>query len=320
MLTAAALVAFFCGMLPARAADQQLLNLVMPDAKVVAGVNVDQAKASPFGQYLVSQAQSQPQQGVQTLETLTGLDPTRDVSELLMASDASGTQGTRQGLVLARGTFAPATITAAATAAGAVTEAYGGLTIIEGPKGQGAIAFLIPGYVAIGDIANVKGAVDRLKSPSVLPGSLSAQISQLSTTQDAWVISTVPPSTLKPPAAAANIPGLGANGGNAFQNIVSAAAGVKFGTNVVVTVQAEADNAQDAGTAAGVLQLLANLAKAQAAQNAQVAALVQGLGVTTQGSLITVTLTVPEDQLRQLQQWLKQHGTTARPERAIRKM
>ena len=38
------------GSLPA--ADQQLVNMVMPDAKVVAGINVDSARNSPFGTFL----------------------------------------------------------------------------------------------------------------------------------------------------------------------------------------------------------------------------------------------------------------------------
>ena len=33
----------------------------MPDAKILAGVNVDQAKASPFGQYVLAQFQAQDQ-------------------------------------------------------------------------------------------------------------------------------------------------------------------------------------------------------------------------------------------------------------------
>ena len=151
-----------------------------------------------------------------------------------------------------------------------------------------------------GDIANVKAAIDRQNSPSSLPAALVTKINTWSATEDAWVISTVPPSTLKPPSAAPNVPGLGANGGTAFQNIVDGAAGVKFGANVVVTIQAEADNAQDATTMSGVLQLLVSVAKMQAAQNAQLAALANGLNVTNENTLVNVTITMPEDQLQQL--------------------
>lgn len=309
ILTATALAAVLGAVLPARAADPQLLNLVMPDVKVIAGVNVDQAKTTPFGQYVLSQITGQRQQNLQNLINVTGFDPTKDVSELLLATDtvgASATPGTNQGLVLARGTFDPAKIAAAATAGGALTESYGGVTIIEGAKQLAGFAFLSvtspadATYVVAGDIANVKAAIDRQTSPSSLPAALVTKINTWSATEDAWVISTVPPSTLKPPSAAPNVPGLGANGGTAFQNIVDGAAGVKFGANVVVTIQAEADNAQDATTMSGVLQLLVSVAKMQAAQNAQLAALANGLNVTNENTLVNVTITMPEDQLQQL--------------------
>src|ERR1035438_10407230 len=85
LLTSAAVAALFCGVLPASAADPQMLNLVMPDAKMVAGVNVQQAIATPFGQYVLSLIAPQDQQ-IQSLATLTGLDPRKDVIELLVSS------------------------------------------------------------------------------------------------------------------------------------------------------------------------------------------------------------------------------------------
>src|SRR5438067_12483164 len=109
IFTAAALGAIFAVVLPARAADPQLLKLVMPDAKVLAGVNVDQAKTSPFGQYVLSQMQSQDAH-LKELTTLTGFDPTRDVHEVLVAS--SGDPNQQTGLAVARGNFDPARILA----------------------------------------------------------------------------------------------------------------------------------------------------------------------------------------------------------------
>ena len=52
-ILSAAIAAAFSGVLSA--ADPQLLNLLMPDAKVIAGVNVDQAKGTQFGQYILDQ-------------------------------------------------------------------------------------------------------------------------------------------------------------------------------------------------------------------------------------------------------------------------
>ena len=41
----------------AAAVDPALLKLVMPDAKILSGIQVDQSAASPFGQYVLSQMQ-----------------------------------------------------------------------------------------------------------------------------------------------------------------------------------------------------------------------------------------------------------------------
>src|SRR5215471_18038100 len=98
ILTTATFLTALTGVLPA--ADQVLLNLVGPDAKVLAGVNVQQAKGTLFGQYVLNQIQSNNSE-MQQLIALTGFDPTRDVNETLVAS--SGTPDT--GLALARGSF-----------------------------------------------------------------------------------------------------------------------------------------------------------------------------------------------------------------------
>src|SRR5438067_13774287 len=99
-ILSATLLAAFSGVLSA--ADQQLLNLVMPDAKVIAGVNVEQAKGTQFGQYVLNQLQTHDAE-MQKLVSLTGFDPRRDVREVLVASD--GGPESKTGLALARGTF-----------------------------------------------------------------------------------------------------------------------------------------------------------------------------------------------------------------------
>src|SRR5258708_39090700 len=119
-LTATLLTAFSGAL---SAADPQLLNLVMPDAKVLAGVNVDQAKGTQFGQYVLNQLQTQDAE-MQKLIAQTGFDPRRDVREVLVATDGNA-QG-KGGLGLARGTFDVGKITAANAAHGGATEVYSG--------------------------------------------------------------------------------------------------------------------------------------------------------------------------------------------------
>ena len=134
--------------------------------------------------------------------------------------------------------------------------------------------------------------------PASIPAALAAQVNQLSSTQDAWAISTVPPATLKPPAAVT--PAAGAGLQSALQKIVSASGGVKFGSVVVVTGQAQAATPKDASALADVLKLFVNMAQLQAAKRPETAALAQSLVVSTQGSTVKITLSLPEGQFQQL--------------------
>ncbi len=297
ILTTAALAALFCGALPAAAADPQILNLVMPDAEVVAGINVQQATATPFGQYVLSLIAPQDQQ-IQALATLIGFDPRRDVRELLVASAGATGAAARVGLAFARGSFDPAKIAAAATLAGAKSETYGGLTILEDAKQTGGVVFVDATLAVLGDLASVKAAIDRRTAPTLLPAALSAQVNQWSLSQDAWVVDMAPLASLRPPAGAPKLPGLAQAA--AFQFIQQASAGVRFGPMVLVSAQAQADTAQNAAALAGVIQLVTNLAQAQAGQNPQAAMLLKSMTVTAQGNALNLTMALPQDQIQQL--------------------
>src|SRR5450755_169266 len=68
------------------AADPALLRLLMPDAKVIAGLQVEQTKNSQFGQYVLSHMQVEDA-GFKKFIAQTGFDPRRDVTEIVMASN-----------------------------------------------------------------------------------------------------------------------------------------------------------------------------------------------------------------------------------------
>lgn len=320
ILTTATLFTAFAGVLTATAADSQLLGLVMPDAKVLIGINVDQAKASPFGLYLLTQIQS-GDSGMKDLVALTGFDPTRDVHEILAASNAMpGAQGP-VGLVTARGNFDPAAITALAASKGAATEVYGTVTILEDPKQTFGIAFLNPTLVIAGDVASVKGAIDRPSSGQALPSAVMSQVSQWSGSQDAWILITVPLGTLAPGGTGtAALPGaLGAAQG-IFQQVQQVAAGVKFGNSVVGTAAIQADTAQNAAQMANALQFLVNMAQMQGGQtNAQLASLAKGLVVGAQGNTVKITITMPQAQFQQLIQTQKANAIASPARGAIKK-
>ena len=277
-------------------ADPQLVSLAMPDAQVMAGVNVEQAKTTPFGQYVLSQVQPNDPH-LQEVIDLTGFDPRRDVRELLVASPGTGDH--KSGLAVARGSFDIAKIVAAAKDKKAIVEQYRGVTVISDPKQNGSFAFPDTTLVIAGPSAIVKAALDRRGSTaSSISPALAAKVNELSTTQDAWFVSLVPPSTLKGNGPTPNVPGV--TNQEAFQKVEQFSGGVKFGSNVVVSLEALAQTAQDAASLAGVVQFLANLALSQSNGNPTAATLAKSLTVNAQGQSVKIGLSIPNDQFENL--------------------
>ena len=278
------------------AADPQLLKLVMPDAKAMSDVNVAQVKLTPFGQFALGQLANED---IQKLIALTGFDPSKDLNELLCATN--GTPNT--GIALATGIFDEGKIGALAAKDGAVTETYQGVTILVDPKKGNAVAFFA-GLMAAGDIANVKAAIGRQSAPTTLSQSLMDEIRMLGNTEDAWALTTVSPASLHP-VAPTNKPET-INGvtipPNLFQQVQSGWAGVKFGSNITITAQAQTADATTATNLAGMLQLLQNFALMQAQQNPDLAAFAKSISVTATGTAVNFSASLPEDQFQKLMQ------------------
>jgi len=310
ILNAAMLAALCAGRLPA--ADQGLLNLLMPDAKIVAGINVDQAKTTPFGAYVLNQIRAQSTQHLQQVAALTGFDPTRDLHELLIATNAA--PGGKSGLVLARGNFDASKIQSAATAGGGTTMTYNGVTLILDPKQAHAVAFLDSTLAAAGDVASVKGAIDRQSTPAPISAALAVQINQWSTTEDAWGLAAAPLSSLRPPANPANPQAAALH--NAFQNIQQAAGGVKFGQQIAFTGQAQADTPENATAMASVLQFLGSMAQMQAPNNPQAAAILSSLQVTSSGTSVNAAATISEGQAEQMVK-MQPHAAAPQSQRRV---
>lgn len=283
------------------AADSQLLNLVMPDAQVMAGVNVTTAEISPLGQYLLGQIGNNDK-GLQTFIGATGFDPRKDVTEILMAS--AGKSATPGGLLLAKGTFDVAAITAAvASGKNNQVSTYDGATLIGStdPKEMHALAFIGTSIAVAGDLSSVKAALDRSNGVNSISPELAALVQSLSTSEDAWSVSIASVGSL--------IPNLGTNApaGNATQmlqlvkNIQSSSGGVQFGqNNVVFSGKAVADTPQDASAMADLVRMASALIAMGAAQNPQAAGaaqLLQSLQVTTTDATVNITASIPEAQI-----------------------
>jgi hypothetical protein len=278
------------------AADKKLLNLVMPDVKVLAGVNVRGAAASPLGRYVLALTMERNRQ-FQQASTDFGVDP-HSLREILVASNSAPRYD--MGIAIARGNFHPTTVIAKAVDRGAVTEAYRSATLVTDAKHTVGLAFLGSNLLITGDLASVKAAIDRAAAPWSMPAALSARIAQLSAADDAWVVSTVPASKLLPTSAVAAGASRGVSPQNILQNVERMSAGVKFGKLALVSALAQADSPETALLLGDTLKLVVNLLQAQARQLAPDSA--QSLVVDPQGNLLNLSFHLTDTEFRKLYQ------------------
>ncbi len=279
------------------AADPQLLSLAMPDAQIVAGVNVAKAKTSPFGQFILRQM---PADGdFAKFVNMSGFDPRRDLQEILMATPA----GHDAGLVALRGTFDAAKIAALATSDGthSVTR-YGGVDLIvpTSAEAQGAIAILDTNTAVMGNVAVVKAAVDRRKVSAPISAELAAKVAAYSAA-DAWTVSLLPLSALASDTKAAGTPLSGVLQGDLLKKVTQTSGSVTFESPVRVTGELTANTNQDALALGDVIKLLASMIQTSGGNaGTPVTTLVQSLTVNAVGNVLKLGLSIPEAQLESL--------------------
>lgn len=303
------------------AADQQLMNLVMPDARILGGVNVTTAKISPFGQFVLSRIPASDK-GLQELIATTGFDPRQDAAELLVATAAD--PASPGGLLLVRGNFKVSQIAATAGKNSHIeVSSYAGATLITAtnPKAKAvhAVAFIGDSIAVAGEAGDVKAALDRSHGVNSIDPALATQVNALSAGEDAWVVSSVAVGSLAPSGKAPAPTGPAAALLPVLKNIQAFSGGVKLGSDVQLTVQAKAGDANNAAALGAVVRLVVSLASANAGTNpqlAQVAGLLGGLQVATSGQTVNLALTVGEAQLEALVNSLPQRAASpaaARP-------
>ena len=317
---AAILGSFLAASLPA--ADQQLLNMVMPDAKIVAGINVDSTRNSPFGTFMLSQVPA-GNPDLQKFVTATGFNPQTDLREVLIATagpsavvatdphdgvaKALNPNPPMRGLILARGSFNPDKISSLAKSDGKQNiETYKNATLISDPNNKSAsgMAFLGSDIVVAGDLREVRAALDRREQANSIDPELAGKVNALSTSEDMWAVSIVPMSSLNPAAAAPDTPLKGALGGDIFKKITESSAGIKFGTLIELTTQLVAMDEKNATALSDVLKFLVGMVSMNSGPAKDMPpvlmTILQSMNVQTEGNVVSVTMSAPEDQVEGL--------------------
>lgn len=290
------------------AVDSQLMNLVMPDARVLAGANGVATRNSPLGQFIISKVAALAP-GSQKFIAVTGFDPLQDVTEVLVASNAATTDP--DSLIMVEGTFDVQKIVAFVGALSkAQVQTLPAYTLITVPTANNktlAVAFIGNSIAVSGPLADVQAALARNNGTAPATGgidpTLLAQASQFSMNQDEWLVSTVPLASLIPASETANSTGPMAQILPLLKNIQGVSGGLNFTDNVVITGQLAASDSQNAAALGAVLKLAVTLASAGAGSNpqlAQLAQLLQTMQITPSGSAVNVTLSIPEAQVEAL--------------------
>ncbi len=283
--------------------DNGLLALVPGDATVLSGVNVDSAKGSVYGRYMLSQM-TVDDAGFQKFIADTGFDPRRDLSQILSAT--SGDMSGSKTVVVGRGTFNPGKIANAAQAEGAKLVNYKGVDMVvhAGSEMTGALAFLDATTAAMGYLDAVKAAIDRrgLVSPA-LPAAVVARITTLAAANDGWFLSTVSPANFFSgkidnakvgPILEAGL----------MQSVVAGSGGLKFTpAGATIGAQAVARSDKDATALADVVRFFVNIVQSSqgaSPETAKFASLLDTLQLSTSGATMNLVLNIPEATLEQM--------------------
>lgn len=282
------------------AADQELVNMLPQGARMVAGMNMSQSMNSPFGRYLLSQMKTDDD-GLRKFIDLTGFDPRRDLRELVVANYDGSTPAKGQTLVVARGNFDPVRVRAALLKEQGKSEAFNGFDLLSNKEGNSGIAFLNGATAVAGDLPLVKGAL--AKSGGHLAADIQARINDMSGRYDAWIFTTTPMSSFT-----GKLPDKKADQtfktGQLLSGIMNANGGIKFGNTVQLEAELFARSEKDAQALHDVFKFVTGMIQLNQdnpeAKSEGLAALVDGMRVSANGSRVVVNMSVPEVEIERM--------------------
>ena len=285
----------------AGAGESALLRLVMPDAAVIIGINVDRVRSSPVSEAVFSGIESSDE-SLKKLIGATGFDVRRDLFEIVVAGPAGGAK--KRGLLLVRGSFDTERFVGLARTVQASVRSYQGVQIVSGgEKEPFALAWLDDSILVGGDQESVRGAIARHRSSSRLYPRLLGKASELREGFDVWGVSVLPVSELAGGVADPRLKG--ALQGDVLKSIEQASGGVKFGARLQASVELTTRTEKEAVALRDVLQFLAGLALAEARKTQQALPL-EDVQLTVQGRSVKLSLEISEQQVAQMIQAQKQ--------------
>jgi len=279
--------------------DSGLLDLVMPDATILAGVQVPAMLASPLGKAAFAQLRStegapgQPGRVLEEFSNATGFDLQRDLNEILIASSGPLSSAS-PNLVLLRGTFDPSKFISFAGQAGLTSSTIAGVSVVQLDPAT-SIAFLDSTAAAIAVPGMLTKILERRAAGARSSGLLGQRAQSASATGQLWFATATPLSQLVDASASPiSIPLLDTI--REFSTTARLAA-----EGMALTCEFQTRSEQEAQSLGAALKLMTALYRTPQTEFLQTAQF------SVEGPLARVTLTIPE---AQVEQWLAPSKTT----------
>jgi hypothetical protein len=156
---------------------------IPPDAKALAGAHIDKLEASDlYRRQVTNLVTNLPLPVLDQFSKTTGLDPRRDLAEVVAAWDG------KRYLLILRGTFSPAVLERKLREAGVHSIPYEKYTLWG--NAQNSVALLNPSLAVAGSIEMLKPAIDRFESGGGgVPEELKNRMKLIPSGDQLWLVS-----------------------------------------------------------------------------------------------------------------------------------
>jgi hypothetical protein len=273
----------------AGAADPALLELIMPDARVVVSIDIARIRSSPLSSSFTNGVQNANPE-LQKLMDAAGFDPMRDLQEILFASPGIGKNP--PALVVARGTFDTAKLRAFAESAGSKIADFGGVPMLSDPeKDSGAFA-LLDNIILAGNPEQVKAAIKRRGRGMILNTEMAMRVTTRAKRYDAWLVSIAPLATLADQIPQdTKIDGLTST--EMLRAIEQFSFGVSMNSDLTMAADVVMSNAKAAGEVADTLQMLMGTLQKKSQDQPSVMAALKNVSFGLDGTVVHLGFSVP---------------------------
>jgi hypothetical protein len=262
--------------------DPALASLVPGDTVMLAGVKMDELRATPWYKKTVV---DKPSPQLDSFVKETGLDPRKDIAELLIVSDGAKTA------VLARGKFSQSSLEARLERDGGKRTPYKGLVLIGDERN--AVVFLNSTTAVAGQAAAVRSIIDQRGRSAGLSPSLRQKLESIPTQNQIWVVAA---GGFGDASKALPQSGNLANLGRVFSMIESLTAGVDLRSGLHMSVIGVCRTDQDARSLGDAARGLVGMARLSAPpDNPDLLKAIDGIQVEQQQRTVRLTVAIPQE-------------------------